>query len=176
MPRPRHGSRSGPSLLPQACNERREQMTFKIPTKVTEQHTAIVGKTGSGKTFAAKGFVETWLTEQRRVAIIDPTGAWWGLRLSKNGKGEGFKILVLGGDHGDLPLLARTGAAVEQLITDQDVSLIADTSLMTVSDRTRWFTDFAGALYRHNRHPLNLVIDEAHNFAPQGKVPDPEAG
>ena len=41
--------------------------------------TAIVGTTGAGKTFAAKGAVEALLAEGRRVIIIDPTGAWYGL-------------------------------------------------------------------------------------------------
>jgi hypothetical protein len=45
-----------------------------------------------------------------------------------------------------------------------------------VGERTRWFTEFAGTLYRANKAPLHLVLDEAHNFAPQGKVPDPDAG
>jgi uncharacterized protein len=148
-----------------------------IPDAALAQHVAVLGKTGSGKTFAAKGaIVEPLLTLGRRVGIVDPTSAWWGLRSSKNGKGPGFPILVLGGDHGDLPLPALGGAAVARLLVEQGVNLVADTSALTVGERTRWFIDFAGALYRLNRAPLHLVIDEAHNFAPQGKVPDPDTG
>lgn len=47
---------------------------------------AFVGTTGSGKTYAAKGAVETMLAERRRVIIIDPTGAWYGLRSGADGK------------------------------------------------------------------------------------------
>jgi hypothetical protein len=112
----------------------------------------------------------------RRVGIVDPTGAWWGLRSSRDGKGAGFPILVLGGDHGDLPLPALGGAAVARLLTEQRVNLIADTSQLSVGERTRWFIDFANTLHRTNKGPLHLVLDEAHNFAPQGKVMDPDAG
>jgi len=147
-----------------------------IPEAALAQHIAVLGKTGSGKTFAIKGIVESLLSTQRRVGIVDPTGAWWGLRSSHDGKSAGFPILVLGGDHGDLPLPALGGAAVARLLAEQNVNLIADTSQLTVGERTRWFVDFGRELYRLNRAPLHLVIDEAHTFAPQGKVPDPDTG
>lgn len=149
---------------------------MKIPEAALQQHLAVLGKTGSGKTFAVKGIVEHLLAEQKRVGIVDPTGAWWGLRSSRDGKGAGFPILVLGGDHGDLPLPALGGAAVARLLTEQRVNLIADTSQLTVGERTRWFIDFANTLHRTNKGPLHLILDEAHNFAPQGKVMDPDAG
>ena len=151
-------------------------MKFPLPEEALAQHAAVLGKTGSGKTYAWKVVVEHLLQHGKRVAIVDPTGAWWGLRSSADGKRAGFPVLVLGGDHGDLPLPALGGAAVARLIAEQGVSLIADTSALTVGERTRWFIDFAQTLYRLNRAPLHLVLDEAHNFAPQGKVPDPDTG
>lgn len=148
-----------------------------IPEAALAQHIAVLGKTGSGKTFAAKAaIVEPLLAAGRRVAIVDPTDAWWGLRSSRDGKGPGFPILVLGGDHGDLPLPALGGAAVARLLVEQGVNLVASTKHLTVGERTRWFIDFAGTINRLNRSPLHLVLDEAHNFAPQGKVPDPDTG
>jgi hypothetical protein len=38
---------------------------------------AIVGTAGSGKTYAAKGFVERLLESGARFAIVDPLGVWW---------------------------------------------------------------------------------------------------
>ncbi len=148
-----------------------------IPAAALAQHIAILGKTGSGKTFAARAvIVEPLLEAGRRVAIVDPTGAWWGLRSSPDGTRPGYPVLILGGDHGDVPLSPDSGGAVASLSAEQGFSLVADTSLLTVGERTRWFIDFAGALYRLNKSPLNLVLDEAHVFAPQGKVPDPQTG
>lgn len=147
-----------------------------LPPAALSQHIAVLGKTGSGKTYAAKGIIEQLLDDKKRVGIIDPTGAWFGLRSSRDGKGPGFSILVLGGDHGDLPLPSAGGAAVARLLVEQGVNLVADTSTLTVGERTRWFIDFATTLHRLNRQPLHLVIDEAHMFAPQGKVPDPDTG
>src|SRR3990167_7328313 len=115
-----------------------------IPDVALSQHIAILGKTGSGKTVAAKvAIVEPLLAAKKHVGIIDPTGAWYGLRSSRDGKSPGFPILVLGGDHGDLPLPALGGAAVARLLSEQGVSLVCDTSQLTVGERTRWFIDFA---------------------------------
>lgn len=146
-----------------------------IPELALQQHIAILGKTGSGKTFAAKGIVEGLLKANRRVGVVDPTDAWWGLRSGHDGTSPGFPILVLGGDHGDLPLPALGGAAVARLLIN-GANLVASTKHLTVGERTRWFIDFAGTLNRLNRAPLHLILDEAHNFAPQGKVPDPDTG
>src|SRR6202158_2940060 len=150
---------------------------MKIPEAALDQHIAALGKTGSGKSYAVKAVViEPLLKAGRRVGIVDPTDAWWGLKSSADGKGPGFSILVMGGDHGDMPLPPNSGAAVARLLIEQGVNLVASTKHLTVGERTRWFIDFAGTINRINRSPLHLVLDEAHNFAPQGKVHDPESG
>ena len=46
-----------------------------VPLEALSQHLAIVGKTGTGKTYMAKGLVEWLLDLERRVCVIDPTGA-----------------------------------------------------------------------------------------------------
>jgi hypothetical protein len=154
-------------------------MSRIIPEAALQQHIAVLGKNGSGKTYAAKvAIVEPLLEQHRLTVVVDPTGAWWGLRSSRDGKGAGFSVLVLGGDHADLPLTPNGGAAVARLVTEQRVSLVADTSLMGVGERTRWFIDFAETLFRTSKSPVHLVLDEAHNFAPQGggAVKDPMLG
>lgn len=147
-----------------------------IPEAALNQHIAVIGKTGSGKTYAAKGIVEQLLARNRQVCVIDPTGAWWGLRLESGGKARGFDVVLLGGKHADIPLAARSGEAVARLVTQQRASVVIDTTGLTVGEYTRWFIDFAGTLYTTIRDPLHLVIDEAHYFMPQGRIPDPDAG
>lgn len=139
-----------------------------LPDAALNQHIAVLGKTGSGKTYAAKGIVEGLLTQSRQVCVVDPTGAWWGLRLAADGKARGFDVVLLGGKHADIPLAERSGAAVARLITQQGASVVLDTTGFTVGEYTRWFIDFAGTLYTTIQDPLHLVIDEAHYFMPQG--------
>lgn len=147
-----------------------------LPAAALDQHIAVLGKTGSGKTYAAKGIVEQLLDQKRQVCVIDPTSAWWGLRLAANGKSAGYDVVLLGGKHADIPLSERSGPAVARLVTQQRANVVLDTSGMTVGEYSRWFTDFASTLYTTVRRPLHLVIDEAHYFMPQGKIPDPQTG
>jgi len=79
-----------------------------IPIAALEQHVAIVGRTGSGKSYAARGAVEALLEEGRQVVVLDPTGVWWELRATAEG-GPGFPVPVIGGDHADVPLPADAG-------------------------------------------------------------------
>jgi hypothetical protein len=147
-----------------------------IPARALDHHIAVLGKTGSGKTYAAKGVVEGILSAGGRACIVDPTGVWWGLRSDARGKAGGFPVAVFGGGHADLPLGSTHGEALAEIVGTSSTPAILDTSLMRVGERTRFFTDFADGLVRKNKGPLHLVIDEAHLFAPQGKVADPLSG
>jgi DNA helicase HerA-like ATPase len=57
----------------------------RLPAAAHTRHIAFLGKTGAGKTYGARGEVEQLLANGERVCIVDPTGVWWGLRLSAGG-------------------------------------------------------------------------------------------
>jgi hypothetical protein len=44
------------------------------------------------------------------------------------------------------------------------------------SQLTRFWLDFAPTLFNANEGELYVIIDEVHNFAPKGKIMDPQAG
>lgn len=139
-----------------------------IPPQALNRHIAILGANGSGKTSAAKvAIVEPALKARERVVIIDPTGVWWGLRLRKDGTGKAFPIYIFGGEHGDYPLRSRDAVMLAEAFGTSSDSAVFDTSQMTVSERTAFFTEFAEAIRRKNKGPLKLIIDEAHLFMPQ---------
>jgi hypothetical protein len=145
-------------------------MTTKhpIPEQALDKHIAFLGSTGSGKTSAAKSaIVEGALARGERVIIIDPTGAWWGLRLTASGKRKGFDVPIFGGMHADYPLRAQDAGILAEAFAESAGSAIFDVSDMTVAERTSWFTKFAETIYRKNRGPIRLIIDEAHLFMPQ---------
>lgn len=134
---------------------------------------AIVGRTGSGKSYAAKGCVEHLLDAGRRVCIIDPTGAWWGLRRSADGAGEGFPVVIFGGDHADVPISEASGAKLGDLIASGEVSQsIIDVSDMSTSAQVRFLTELFEHLYTSNKAALHLVLDEADVMAPQNPLPE----
>jgi uncharacterized protein DUF87 len=148
-----------------------------IPDAALEHHVALLGKTGSGKSFASQGVAERLISRKRRVCIIDPTDRYWGLRLLADGKNpSGFEPVIFGGQHGDLPLSATHGAALAEIVGTTTTPVIIATRLLTVGERARFFTEFAETLLRKNEGSLHLIVDEAHLFAPQTKVQSVESG
>ena len=51
-------------------------MPHPIPDAVLTQHLAVLGKTGSGKSYLTRSIVERLLDAGRRVCIVDYTGVW----------------------------------------------------------------------------------------------------
>jgi uncharacterized protein len=151
--------------------------THPIPLGALEHHIGILGKTGSGKSFAAQGAAERIIARKERICIIDPTDRYWGLRLDADGKrSSGYEIVIFGGGHGDLPLAATHGSAIAEIVGTSTTPAILSTRHMTVGERTRFFIDFAETLVQKNSGPLHLIIDEAHLFAPQTRVTSIESG
>lgn len=145
---------------------------LNLPLEAVTETFAILAKRGSGKTYTAAVLVEEMLLAGQTVVVADPVGVWWGLRSAADGTGPGLPIIILGGDHADVPLSAEAGPAVADLAAEERFSLVLDLSHFTPPEQTRFMTGFAERLYHANRLPLHLVLDEADQFVPQ----TPEAG
>ena len=147
-------------------------MAMEWPDNLENEHIAIIGRTGSGKTYAAKGLVERLLEKQRRVCIIDPTGAWWGLRSSESGDAPGYPIRIFGGDHADLPINKHAGTILAEVVATGNVPCVIDLSELLIGERHVFMEAFFTDLYRLNRGALYLIVDEADEFAPQKPLPE----
>jgi Skp family chaperone for outer membrane proteins len=147
-----------------------------FPLKALEQHIGVLGKTRSGKSTALRGITEGLLERKEPVCIVDPKGDWWGLKISKDGKGSGFPIVVFGGKHADVPIDEHSGATVAELFATGNRSCLIDLGGWMPGARTRFWVAFASTLFRLNQGQRWLVVDEIHNFAPKGKVLDPGQG
>lgn len=140
---------------------------LELPIDAVTQTFGILGKRGSGKTTTASVFAEELLKAQLPLVIVDPTGAWWGLRSSKDGKEDGFPITILGGDHGDVPLEEAAGKVIADLVAQEAPPLVLDLSILSKNAMRRFMTDFAERLYQKNRTAISVILDEADMFAPQ---------
>lgn len=139
-----------------------------IPDAALDKHVVIFGMTGAGKTSVIKtAIIEPDLEADRRVLIVTPKDDYWGLRLSKTGKGKGFDIPIFGGWHGDYPLTVKDAALLADTYATMKGSAIFCTSRLSVQDRARWFSAFAERLLSSNRGWVRVVIDEAHVFMPK---------
>lgn len=132
-------------------------------------HNAFIGKTGSGKTYAARGEVEILLDEGARVVIIDPTGAWYGLRMNPDGTPSGRNIAIFGGEFGDRVLTPDMAPTLGRVAGRSNQSMILDLSgtSLEIEDQREIVYQFLKGLYQTSRAPLHLVIDEADEYSPQ---------
>jgi len=140
---------------------------LSLPSEALTETFAVLAKRGAGKSYAASVMAEEMLQAQLQVVVMDPMSAWWGLRSSADGKGEGYPIAIIGGPHGDVPLEATGGGVVADLVVDEKLSAIVDVSLFSKGERRRFVTDFLERLYQKNRDPMHLFVEEADMFAPQ---------
>lgn len=139
-------------------------MSYLLPKAVFEQHIILLGKTRSGKSSVMRLMIEHLLDEGEPVCIIDPKGDWWGLKSSADGKHAGYPIVIFGGEHGDVPLNSRSGAAVAELTATGNRPCIIDLGGWMPGARTEFWIDFASKFFILHRGRRFLAIDEVHNF------------
>ncbi len=144
---------------------------ISLPIDAVTEKFAFLGRTGSGKTYAAMKLAEEMLGVGAQVVALDPVGVWWGLRLAADGKSPGIEIPVFGGLHGDIALEPTGGALVADIIVDRGISVVLDTSQFeTDSQKTRFATDFADRLFfRKKASPsaIHVFLEECQEFIPQ---------
>ncbi len=138
-----------------------------IPSGVATQTIGILAKRGAGKSNAAAVLAEEMYDQSIPFIVIDPKGDWWGLRASRNGRGKGLEIPIFGGEHRDIPLEPAGGAELADVIAEQRLSAVIDVSLFSKGKRLAFLADFAERLYRKNRDPLHVFLEEADDYIPQ---------
>jgi hypothetical protein len=144
-----------------------------LPLSALDTRLAIVGTSGSGKTYAAKGLVERVMADGGRVCVVDPLGVWWGLGKGADGADPPFPVAVFGGARADVPLDPDMGAALGRMVGREPMACVVDVSdFGSAASRRVFMTEFTTALYDANTEPLHLVLDEADLWAPQRTQPD----
>lgn len=141
-----------------------------LPLDAVTQKIAILGTSGSGKSYCMTKLAEQMLDAKAQVVIVDPKAEAWGLRLKADGKSPAYDIPVLGGEHGDAPLRPDMGARVAELIVANDYSCVLDVSEFIPQEWAQFCYEFATRLLqlkKQKKSAMCLMIDEAHDFIPQ---------
>lgn len=155
-----------------------------FPEAILEQHLVVLGKTGAGKSSALRHIVEHLLRHKKRVCVIDPKGDWNGLKVSADGNGAGFPVILFGNFketaghpiHADVPLNEYSGKHIAELVTSGNRPCVVGFRGWTMGNMHKFWIDFAATIFGSNEGEFYLVIDEVHNFAPKGKIQSPEVG
>lgn len=142
--------------------------SLSLPVDVVTATMAILAKRRSGKTYCANVLAEEMLAAGAHIVALDPLGVWWGLRSGADGDpAGGLPIVIVGGDHADIPLDPAQGAVVADLVTEERLSCVLDVSRLSRAQMTGFVAAFLFRLFETNREALHLFVDEADMFAPQ---------
>lgn len=144
-----------------------------LPLDAVTEKLAFLGRTGTGKTYAAMKLAELMLEAGAQIVALDFVGKWYGLRVP--GAGEPFQIPVFGGLHGDYPLESTGGKLVADLIIDRNLSAVLDVSQFTRGEQIRFALDFGTAFFQRKKaapSAVHLFLEECQEVLPQNPQPN----
>lgn len=142
-----------------------------LPLDFVTERIAFLARTGAGKSGGMRVLFEAILDAGQFGIFVDPKGDAWGVRAA--GVGPGYPVLVMGGDHGDVPLEATAGKVIAEFLVRERVSTVLDVSDFGKAATNRFVTDLASTLYRRNRDVVHVFLDEADMIAGE-KFYDPD--
>lgn len=143
-----------------------------LPYEGVTQTFAFLAKRGGGKTYGAGVLVEEIAKFGAQQVVIDPTDSWWGIKSSATGKSNGYPFIIVGGNHGDLPLKEDSGQLLADFVVDRGHSMVICTRLLSKGKQARFVAEFFERIYERKgeadkKTPLQIVIDEADAYIPQ---------
>jgi hypothetical protein len=131
---------------------------------------SFVAKRGAGKTYAAAVLAEEMMKNNVPIIVIDGMGIFWGLRVGKDGQGDGLPIVVFGGEHADIPLDPLKSKQIAKAIVETNISAVIDLSGFSKTQGRRIVAEFLDELYKINRLERHVFIEEADLWAPQRTI------
>jgi hypothetical protein len=144
---------------------------LSLPLDAITHKFAILGTSGSGKSYTAMKSAELMLDFSAQIIAVDPVGIWWALRLAKDGKSDGYKqVVVFGGEHGDLPLTPESGALVARMLAERGIPAVLDVSQFISSEQVRFLAAFGEQFFeskKTHKSPVHLFLEECQTVVPE---------
>lgn len=143
-----------------------------LPIEAVTEKLAFLGRTGSGKTYAAMKVAELMLDAGAQVGAIDPVGVWRALRVPAEKGGHSFDVVVFGGLYGDLPLegTEHAGTVVADLVCDRGLSFVLDISQFIPAEQQRVVRAFADRFFHRRKSApaaVHLFLEECQEYIPE---------
>ena len=126
---------------------------------------AILGIRGSGKTNTAAVLLEELLRFNFPLTIVDIDGEYWGLK-------EKYEILVVGkSENVDVEIDVEHAEQIAEVSISKNVPVILDVSGFLYEDTYKLLLNYFKRIWDlagKYRKPYEIVLEEAHEFIPQG--------
>ena len=113
--------------------------SLSLPLDFVTKTTAILAQRRKGKSYTAAVIAEEMVAAKQPFVILDPTGAHWGLLASADGRAAGLPVVVIGGQHGHVPLERTGGKLVAELVVEHPGFYVIDFSLLESGNAEREF-------------------------------------
>jgi len=130
---------------------------------------AILGIRGSGKTNTAAVLLEELLKYNFPLTIVDIDGEYWGLK-------EKYELLVVGkSENVDVEIDVEHAEQIAEISLSKNVPVILDVSGFLYEDTYKLLLNYFKRIWDlagKYRKPYEIVLEEAHEFIPQGTKTD----
>lgn len=131
--------------------------------KLIEGGMVILANSGGGKSYAIRRLVEQAVGKVQ-VIILDPEGEFASLR-------EKYDFILAGKD-ADVPAEPRSAHLLATKLLELNKSAVIDLYELHPQERQRFVKNFCDALVNAPKslyHPVLIILDEAHEYVPEGK-------
>lgn len=131
--------------------------------KLIEGGMVILANSGGGKSYLIRRIAEQ-AVKNVQVIILDPEGEFASLR-------EKYDFILAGKD-ADVPAEPRSAALLATKLLQINKSAIIDLYELHPQERQRYVKLFCDALVNAPKelyHPVIIILDEAHEYVPEGK-------
>jgi hypothetical protein len=126
---------------------------------------AILGIRGSGKTNTSAVLLEELLRFKYPLTIVDIDGEYWGLK-------EQYEILVVGKSKNvDIEVDVEHAGQIAEVSISKNIPVILDLSGFLLEDMYKFLLDYFKEIWDlagKFRKPYEIVLEESHEFIPQG--------
>jgi hypothetical protein len=126
---------------------------------------AVLGITGSGKSNTVAVLIEELLAQGLAATIVDIENEYWGLA-------ERHELLIAGrSPQATLPLEVETAGLLAELSLERNISVVLDLSEHSQNEASEILLAYMTRLWEvagKLRKPYLVVVEEAHEFIPQG--------
>lgn len=139
-----------------------KEINIDIP-KLLESRMVILANSGGGKSYAIRKIAEEAVS-QVQIIIIDPEGEFASLREKYD--------FILAGKNSDVPVEVRSASLLAIKLLELGKSAIIDLYELHPTERQRYVKLFFDAMVNCPKelyHPVIIILDEAHEYAPEGK-------
>lgn len=139
-----------------------KEISIDIP-KLIEGGMVILANSGGGKSYAIRKIAEEAVNQVQTI-IIDPEGEFASLREKYD--------FILAGKNADVPVEVRSASLLATKLLELGKSAVIDLYELHPSERQRYVKLFCDAMVNCPKelyHPVIVILDEAHEYVPEGK-------